>query len=882
MNGVKLKTVLALLALVALLLFGSGLILFKVAGIAFTGKSLAGLAGLSLLLSLLIQILISVVDSVAGGVYLLDQRSGNQLEKYIRLASQGRLNQDPKNFTMEKGRTRLEVPLEEFHNNITSVLGQTHRLTDDLRSLSREIIDQSEKLARGSATQVASVEETGESLSRIDQGIHQIHNNVDELKGLSQETSSAGYQMTANIQMVSEMTNELAGLVRDLVTAISEMAANTKSVAQATESLSSASTQTSSSMREIDQATQQNRKRAEESARISASAREQGAKASELISGWAKGMEKIESAVNQSFKMMEQLTEQSQAIGEIITVINDIASETHLLSLNASIMAAKAGEHGRGFMVVATEIKDLARRTSESTKQIEGLINRTRKAVKSSQNAISQAYERAREGTRLSSEARGAIDEVLEGMQNAAKFSGQIAQATEEQAGLANQVYQSSSEVDERTQLIKTAMREQEDSSTYLKERAEKMRDLTERVKIASKEQAESSKRVSKAMEELTASVEVIRQATEDQSRASSEILKAMGLVRRASDLIAISVENVENTAVSVLDQSLILDGELKGFELPELKKRMKVGVVLDNLREERWRREREILLKRCERLGAQVLESVAAGDAELQVSQAEQILGQGAQGLIVVAVDAERMAHVVDLAHRSGVRVIAYDRLIRNCDLDLFVAYDGVQIGRWMAEYCLKRKPEGNYFLLLGSEVDSNSIRLKEGQRAALEPFLRSGRVNLIGESWTPDWSPEQAYQIIKKLLAQGKKPDAIIASNDGTAGGAAKALKEFGLTGKVLLTGMDAELDACKRIVKGEQTMTIYMPVRLQATRAAEALVLMLKGQKIPGADQLVYNGKAEAPSILLNPIQVDAQNMREVIVADGFHSEKELYPS
>ncbi len=880
MRKIKLKFVPALLALVALMLFIFGLALLNITGAGFSAKNLSYLAAFSVLFSILIQVVTGIIYYLMGEVYVMDAQSGDRLHKYIRSASAGKLREGAENFTMEKGRGRVLVPLGDFHQSITSVMGQSFRLTDDLRGLTHEIIEQSGKLARASESQIDSVAETGQSLSRIDSGIRQIHNNVDELKNLSQETSSAGYQMTANIQQVSEMTGELAGLVRDLVTAIAQMATNIQSVAHATESLSSASTKTSGSMREIDQAASQIRKRAEESARLAAAAREQGGRAGNVVSSWALGMEKIEASVNQATKVMTELAAHSQEIGEIITVISDIASETHLLSLNASIMAAKAGEQGRGFMVVATEIKDLARRTSDSTKEIEGLINRTRRAVKEAQDTISQAYERAREGIRLSSEARQSIAEVQEEMESSAKYSRQIAEATEAQVGLANQVYQSSSEVDERTQLIKTAMREQDDSSAYLKERAEKMRDLTERVKIATKEQAESSQRVSKAMEELTASVEVIRIATEDQSKAGSEIIKAMGLVKRAADLIAISVENVENTAVSVLDQSLILGGEFQGFELPELKMRMKIGIVLDNLREERWQREREILARRCKRLGAEVLETVASGDAGLQLRQAEELIAQGAQGLIIVSIDAERIAPAVELAQKRGVKVIAYDRLIRNCEYDLFVAYDGVQIGRWMAEYCLKRKPAGNYFLLMGSETDSNSIWLREGQKQALEPAIKAGKARLIGESWTPDWSPEKAYAIVRSLLSSGAKPDAIIASNDGTAGGAVKALKEAGLAGKVLVTGMDAETDACKRIVKGEQSMTIYMPLRLQATRAAEALVLMLKGQQVPGADQREPNGKTEIPAILLHPISVDAENMREVIVADGFHTEKELY--
>jgi len=160
------------------------------------------------------------------------------------------------------------------------------------------------------------------------------------------------------------------------------------------------------------------------------------------------------------------------------------------------------------------------------------------------------------------------------------------------------------------------------------------------------------------------------------------------------------------------------------------------------------------------------------------------------------------------------------------------------------------------------------------------LEPAIRSKKVKLIGESWTRDWSPEEAYQTIRNFLAQGQVPDVIIASNDGTAGGAIKALKEFGLAGRVLVSGMDAELEACRRIIKGEQLLTIYMPVRLQAVRAAESALLLIQGQEIIGTDQLIDNGKTKVRSILLHPVLVDAENIKEVIVADGFHSEKELY--
>ena len=812
--------------------------------------------------------------------YFLERASAEQFWDYISSANQGRFREKIENLLLSGIRDNLEIPLKDFNQSTASVLSEARQLTEDLSELSNQIMLRSKELAKASGTQIKSIDETGQSIGRIDLGIREILGQVDELKNLSQETNSASLVMMNNIHKVSELAEDLAGFVRDLVSAISQMVSNIHSVAQVTESLFNSSNQSSLSMREIDQATQEIRKHAEQSAKISLQTRERAVKANELIQNWAEGMGTIESAVKQATQVMEELTQQAEAIGEIITVIDDIASETHLLSLNASIMAAKAGEHGRGFMVVATEIKELARRTSESTRQIENLIKSTRKAVQNSGDSILRAYQRAQQGILWSKEAKSAISEVLTQMETSAQYAQEIARATESQAELARQVYQSASEVDERTQLIKTAMKEQEDSSEYLKERAEKMRELTERVKNATKEQAESSQQVSRAVEEVNATVEVIRNATLSQSYATGEIIKAMIQVKKASDLIAISVENVENTAVSVLNQSLILSVGIKGFELPALKPKFKIGLLLDKLREERWKREKEIFRKRCERLGAEVLEAVAEGNPELQIKQAEQLIKQGAQMLVIIASDANQAGEVVELAHKSGVKVIAYDRLIKNCELDLFITYAYDQTGRRMVEYALRRKPEGNYFLLLGSERDQNAIWLRQGQRSALEPAIRSKKVKLIGESWTRDWSPEEAYQTIRNFLAQGQVPDVIIASNDGTAGGAIKALKEFGLAGRVLVSGMDAELEACRRIIKGEQLLTIYMPVRLQAVRAAESALLLIQGQEIIGTDQLIDNGKTKVRSILLHPVLVDAENIKEVIVADGFHSEKELY--
>jgi D-xylose transport system substrate-binding protein len=121
--------------------------------------------------------------------------------------------------------------------------------------------------------------------------------------------------------------------------------------------------------------------------------------------------------------------------------------------------------------------------------------------------------------------------------------------------------------------------------------------------------------------------------------------------------------------------------------------------------------------------------------------------------------------------------------------------------------------------------------------------------------------------------------KVDAVVASNDGTAGGAIQALAEQKLTGKVLVTGQDADLAACQRILAGTQTMTIYKPLTKEAAKAAEMAILLARKQPIPDKTVGVNNGKKDVPSILLEPIAVDKGNIMQTVVADGYHKLEDI---
>lgn len=305
----------------------------------------------------------------------------------------------------------------------------------------------------------------------------------------------------------------------------------------------------------------------------------------------------------------------------------------------------------------------------------------------------------------------------------------------------------------------------------------------------------------------------------------------------------------------------------------------VKIGFSLGTNQEERWRKDVEDFTAQAESLGASVDVKYAGEDAELQYSQAENLIIQGVDVLVIVASDAVAAAKIVEKAHEAGIKVVAYDRMISNADVDLFVTYDSREIGKLAATEIVKAVPTGTYVYIGGSETDNNAFLHKEGTLKVLQPLIDEGKIDLALTTFSDDWKPEEAYKAMRAYLASGKKVDAVVAANDGTAGGAVQALKERGLAGKVPVSGQDADLAACQRIVNGTQTATIYKPFKALASSAAEAAVALAAGEK-PKENGSLNNGKIDVPSYFLTPTLVTKDNMDATVIKDGFHTKTEVY--
>jgi D-xylose transport system substrate-binding protein len=310
--------------------------------------------------------------------------------------------------------------------------------------------------------------------------------------------------------------------------------------------------------------------------------------------------------------------------------------------------------------------------------------------------------------------------------------------------------------------------------------------------------------------------------------------------------------------------------------------RKIKIGFSMATLKEERWQRDHDAFQAHCTKLNIECVITVANGDAARQANDVENLLTRGIDVLVIAPHDATQAASMVDKAKALNIPVVSYDRLINSDKIDLYVSHQVPVIGRKMAEYALQHVPKGNYIMVYGASTDNNAHIIKKEQLAVLQPAIDRGDIRIVADQHATDWRPEEALKIVENALTQNREDvQAVIASNDGTAGGAISALTNRGLAGKVLVTGQDAEKAALQRIAEGKQTMTVYKPIIPLATTAVESAAALARKQ--PLANVVDFRSEAVGKNIravLLEVIVVDKSNLMDTVIKDGFATFDEVY--
>ena len=302
------------------------------------------------------------------------------------------------------------------------------------------------------------------------------------------------------------------------------------------------------------------------------------------------------------------------------------------------------------------------------------------------------------------------------------------------------------------------------------------------------------------------------------------------------------------------------------------------VGVSWSNFQEERWKTDEKAIKDQLAKLGATYISADAGGSPEKQLSDVDSLIAKGAKVLIVLAMDKDAILPAVNKAAQQKIPVVAYDRLIEAPGV-FYITFDNVEVGRMQARAVFEAKPKGNYVMIKGSPTDPNANFLRAGQQEVIEAAITKGDIKIVGEEYTEGWKPEVAQKNMEQIITKsGGKIDAVVASNDGTAGGVVAALTAKGIRG-IPVSGQDGDHAALNRVAQGSQTVSVWKDARDLGRDAAAAAVALAKGQKVAGAQ--TWNGgekKVALQAQFLKPVPITAKNL-DVVVKAGWISKDAL---
>lgn len=317
-------------------------------------------------------------------------------------------------------------------------------------------------------------------------------------------------------------------------------------------------------------------------------------------------------------------------------------------------------------------------------------------------------------------------------------------------------------------------------------------------------------------------------------------------------------------------------EDDIPAYEGSEPERKIQIGLSFDSFVIERWQRDRDVFVYTAEELGAEVNVQNANGVVEKQISQIEYFIDKKMDVIVIIAVDSKAFAEVVDKAKEAGIRIVAYDRLLINSNVDLYISFDNEKVGTLMAQSIKDNVPEGgNIITIFGPTTDHNVQLVEQGYGEVME----DANLNVIYSVNAVNWLAEEAYYAVNEALLKTSQIDGVFCGNDNLATEAVRALSENRMAGSVVVTGQDADLAACQRIVEGTQTMTVYKPVDKLAKAAAEYAVKLAKGETID-VNTTINDGLWDVPYVKLEPIAVDKNNMDEVIIDGGFQKREDVY--
>ena len=441
--------------------------------------------------------------------------------------------------------------------------------TGELLTIVHDIAAASHKVTAAAHLQMGGISSTSSAVTQINASLKAVAADVDTLSVHADESASSILEMAANVDEVSQNTQKLSFAAEEVSSSIIEMVSSIKEVSDSVISLMEVATATTASVVEIDSSIREVKQYAIETAELSREVQVDAASGREAVEASIAGINEIGSASQITYDVIQTLSQKAGDIGTILTVIDDVAQQTNLLALNAAIIAAQAGDHGKGFAVVAGEIKDLADRTSRSTREIAAVIKGVQDETDRAVEAIKRADGSIKAGETLSSQSGAALTKIVSGARQTSDRMEQIAHLTSEQA-LASQTIRGSMEkISSMVRQIGNATREQREGGDLINKATGSMKSVTDQVRSALQEQSAASKFISKSTENISNMIRQIRRSCAEQSRGSEQIVMAVTDIQGAAAVNIEVTDFLVGAADRLSSQADLLQGELDKFVVP-------------------------------------------------------------------------------------------------------------------------------------------------------------------------------------------------------------------------------------------------------------------------------------------------------------------------
>jgi methyl-accepting chemotaxis protein len=462
----------------------------------------------------------------------------------------------------------LALSLRGMSARLGEVLHRIQAAVSSLDLATSSIHQAAGSVKDSSRLQEQSVEDVSGAMSDMDTNIQSIADNVEVLSASAEESSSSIFEMGAAIKKINENVDILNQSISSVSSSINEMTAALDQVAENVGNLSALSEETASSMGEMDASIREIEQNVKDTANWSESVIRDAEEGVDAVSRVNSGMQSISDVVHAAQAVIERLGAKVMEIGKIVQVIDDVANQTNLLALNAAIIAAQAGEHGRGFAVVADEIKQLAERTSGSTREIHQLIRGVQEESREAVGAVEQGARAVEDGVHLVEQASGSLAKIRESTRLATERVQEIAQTTVQQAESSRQVSKAIDQVADMINQISVATQQQSKGGALILKSTEEMKAASLQVKRNAEEQLQGSRLITKSIENITDMLYSINQAQQEQKKGSSQVVQLMERIKVASQQVAESGRRLADVVNALSQEAVTLRDEIKRFVL--------------------------------------------------------------------------------------------------------------------------------------------------------------------------------------------------------------------------------------------------------------------------------------------------------------------------